>query len=135
MKIGFTGTQIGTTEPQRRTLWSLLKKLHPEQFHHGDCIGADHEAHRLARMLRLYVVLHPPEDPKKRAFCDYDECREPKPYLPRNHDIVEESDLLLACPRGFTEERRSGTWATIRHATSHQRPIRIIGPDGTIREK
>lgn len=35
-------------------------------------------------------------------------------YLKRDDRIVENTDLLAAFPRTLDEERRSGTWATIR---------------------
>jgi hypothetical protein len=38
----------------------------------------------------------------------------------------------LACPRGYTEELRSGTWATIRYARKTGVPYVIIFPDRTV---
>lgn len=128
MKLGFTGTQQGATLNQARALWSLLRAKDPEEFHHGDCIGADELAHYIARSLGIYVIGHPPTNEKKRAFCDCDEWREAKPYLDRNHDIVNETHEMVAIPKGPNEELRSGTWATIRYAFKLGTPIAIIYP-------
>jgi len=131
MKIGFTGTRQGISFEQRNELQRILRSKGTEQFHHGDCFGADCEAHRIARRLLIPVVLHPPSDEYQRAFCHgWDVARAPLPYLERNRAIVDETDELIACPVGFTEEWRSGTWATIRYATKRGKPVLIILPNG-----
>jgi hypothetical protein len=150
MDIGFTGTQKGLTDAQRRVLDYELQLVH--FFHHGDCIGADAEAHKIARRHGAYVILHPPKVQTKRAFCKADEERYPLPYLERNHCIVDESDRVIACPKNYTEmyyliihklnrgeEKEimigSGTWATIRYARKKKKPLTIIFPDGTTQEE
>jgi hypothetical protein len=55
-----------------------------------------------------------------------------KPYLVRNHEIVDDSQVLIAAPKEFTEQLRSGTWATIRYARKIGRTVRIVFPDGSI---
>src|SRR5258708_38911504 len=118
MKVGFTGTQRGLTERQRVMLGLYLAGLEGacEEFHHGDCIGADAEAHELVRRYNVPVVIHPPDNSSKRAFCsDYHAAMPLSPYLARNRDIVDAVDLMIACPSGI-EVRRSGTWATVRYA-------------------
>ena len=130
MKIGFTGTQIGTTTAQRAVLMQLL--VAGTEFHHGDCVGADENAHAIASSLGLRTVCHPPINPAKRAFTENDETREPKDYIARNHDIVDETDFLLATPKFNAEELRSGTWATIRYAKKSGKRVGIIFPDGSI---
>jgi cytosine/uracil/thiamine/allantoin permease len=74
----------------------------------------------------------------KRAFCDRRwsaaadfTVLEPGPYLWRNHQIVDATAALLACPFEFEEQLRSGTWATVRYARTLGRPIRFFWPDGT----
>ena len=124
MNVGFTGTQEGLNEKQLKQLrWQLEEILRedvdrrPEnfKFHHGDCIGADKQFHDMVKELGGYVVLHPPTNSSKRAFCKADEERPPKPYISRNHEIVDECPWMIAGPKG-PEEVRSGTWATIRYA-------------------
>ena len=133
MKIGFTGTQEGMTNKQKGMLWEILALQNPTEFHHGDCIGADAFAHKIAKDLNIRVVGHPPASDVKRAFCRFDEVREPSYYLIRNQHIVDETDLLVATPRGYVEQLRSGTWATIRYARRRVQPIMIIWPDGTVK--
>jgi len=61
--------------------------------------------------------------------------RNPKPYLERNHNIVDESELLIACPKSKEEELRSGTWATVRYARKKGVRIILIYPDGSVSEE
>lgn len=132
--VGFTGTQRGLTPPQRARLAYVLQSLAARGFrtlHHGDCIGADAEAHALAVQVGMGVVIHPPENASKRAFCTGDECHPTKPYLERNHDIVDASSLLVACPGDMVEQLRSGTWATMRYARKHTKRVMVLFPDGT----
>ncbi len=133
MKIGFTGTQRGMSEAQRISFEAGLRLMFEglsDEFHHGDCIGADAQAHTIAEKIGFIMVLHPPIDPKKQAHCEGDFSRKPKPYIERNHDIVDETELLIATPGEPTEQLRSGTWATIRYARKLRRRLVIIGPEG-----
>lgn len=135
MNVGFTGTQHGMTPKQQDELRQCLTILRDQHealiFHHGDCVGADAEADAIARELGYHIVLHPPTNPKKRAFCqaDYYTCA-PKSYLTRNQDIVLDTGVLLAAPRERVEEQRSGTWATVRFARRARvfYPVWIIWP-------
>lgn len=132
LKLGFTGTSSDVTEPQRSELTKTFIQLLPFELHHGDCENADQLAHMTARRLGVRVVLHPPKIFGKRAFCDYDERRPSQPYLERNHNIVLETEALVALPRTLSEELRSGTWATVRYARKLRRPIHIIYPSGEV---
>ena len=143
LHLGFTGTQKGMTEEQREALEDFLDRYHAryrEHFtgrcvlHHGDCIGADEEAHHLAMTIGWEVVVHPgygKDGSPKRAYCDGDEVREPRPYLARNRDIVNECGVLVAAPHG-EEQKRSGTWATVRAARQSGKPVVLVRPDGTV---
>lgn len=133
MKIGFSGTQYGMTGPQQAAVFLTIDRLAAEvELHHGDCVGADAEMHEQARRLRFRVVIHPPADPKKRAFCrDADEVRPERPYLERNQAIVDACDVLIAAPAGVRPVMRSGTWSTIRRAEKKGIPIFAYGPDGS----
>lgn len=138
MDVGFTGTKVGMTRRQYARVEQLLDQVWAEnrgtrvRVHHGDCIGADHHFHTLARRFGFYVVSHPPVVIKYRAFTRADEEREPKPYHDRNHDIVWESDRLIATSRTNGEELRSGTWSTIRFARRHDLVPDIVFPDGSL---
>ena len=82
----------------------------------------------------IATIGHPPTLSRRRAFLDYNEEREPLPYLVRNRAIVAEGiDGLIAAPKGWVEEQRSGTWATIRYARQAGRRIWIVRPDGAVR--
>lgn len=134
MTCGFTGTQHGMTPRQLKAVRQLL--WHINQLHLGDCIGADAQAYAEAVALGVSTIAHPPTEKRKRAFLTYDFEREPKPYLDRNKQIALEGvDGLIAAPFGYTEELRSGTWATVRYARNLTRPIKIVLPNGTIVEE
>ena len=127
MIVGFTGTQVGMTPEQMAAVREALANPNTKEFHHGDCIGADEEAHNIAVEFHIPIFVHPPVNPNKQAFCREGFHFEPRPYLIRNHDIVDACNLLIATPRG-PEELRSGTWATIRYASKIGRQLLIIEP-------
>lgn len=136
MRVGFTGTQVGMTAPQLLGVIDLMKGVKPTEFHHGDCVGADEQAHLVAQKVGTRIVIHPPEDPQKRAFCiGATETKDPLPYLVRNKAIVQETEVLIATPKGFSEELRSGTWSTVRHARKFGRSIFIVWPDGRVQKE
>lgn len=133
--IGFTGTRNGCTGEQEATLKELLivYRSEADQFHHGDCVGADCTAHKIALELEYNVYLHPPTNPKFRAFvsgCHVVES--PKTYLVRNRIIVDRCFLLIATPSSSHEQLRSGTWATVRYARQQKRMVHVILPDGDV---
>jgi hypothetical protein len=138
MKVGITATQQGMTIAQQDIFEIALTGALRDgmnEFHHGDCIGGDAQAHDIARRINpeiMTIVVHPPEDPSKRAWRRGDVVLPEKPYLDRNHDIVDQVDRLFAAPRSYKEQPRSGTWATIRYARKIGRYIAIIWPDGTL---
>ena len=131
---GFTGTQIGATPIQIERILTLLEEEDVTHLHHGDCIGADAQAHAAAQSLGVKVILHPPTVTTKRAWCkNAVEVRRAFPYLERNHHIVDASTTLIATPSG-PEELRSGTWATIRYARRMKTRCLVITPDGKVIE-
>jgi hypothetical protein len=132
--VGFTGTQEGMTGAQLSRVRRIVASLYG-WLHHGDCIGADAQAHDLARNKGLKVALHPPINPSKRAFCDADLIHQEADYLTRNRAIVNVTDGLIACPKSFEEELRSGTWSTVRYARRLGKPRVIVYPDGSVRNE
>lgn len=133
VNVGFTGTQRGMTDAQYATCAALLRVLDHGEFHHGDCIGADDEAARLADAIGWVGVVHPPFHGAKRAFVEhYSRILPARDYLDRNHDIVDATDMLIATPGEFEEKLRSGTWATIRYAMKCRKDVHIIYPDGSL---
>lgn len=132
-RIGFTGTQQGMTAEQNAAVWRLLKGNLPlDEFHEGDCVGADGAAAVIARKLGYWIISHPPLIQTKRAFFPADEERPPRDYLVRNHNIVQETQEMIATPFQAEEIIRSGTWATIRFAKKLRRKVTIILPSGEL---
>lgn len=137
MKIGFTGTREKTTAIQRQKFRQWVIERKPAELHHGGCVGADEVAANVGVCHVRKTICHPPiNDALASAYAKgvSDECREPLEYLERNMNIAEECDILLAMPKG-PEEKRSGTWFTIRAARSIYKPIVIFFPDGKITEE
>src|SRR6185503_5652423 len=92
MILGFTGTQHGMTLAQQRDFREYVSKFEVTTFHHGDCVGADAEAHDIVRSVwpHCKIVVHPPEKEDLRAFKQGEMVvvLAKKPYLVRNKDIV-----------------------------------------------
>lgn len=145
MHIGFTGTQKGMTDFQKKEVAMILLFHKPffivkddkpssitfenYQAHHGDCIGADAEFEQLAKEYGFTTCAHPASDTgNKRAYCKSDIVLPAKPALKRNKDIVDTADVMIATPGQKGEVLRSGTWATIRYARKCGTPIHIIYP-------
>lgn len=130
--IGFTGTQDGMTSFQMESVEKILQRGKEKgytDFHHGDCIGADEQAHSIAIKLGYRVIIHPPINSSKRAYCKGDYHFSKKEYIDRNHAIVDASRIMIATPKENTEKLRSGTWATIRYAKKMKKPVMIVYPN------
>ena len=137
MDIGFTGTRNGMSSGQISSLYfiiGLLGKASELTFHHGDCVGADEQAHKIVGYKGLSITIHPPLNPGKRAFCRGTTSWQEKSYMDRNRDIVDCCGILIACPENLPG-CRSGTWATIRYARKLKKRIIIIWPDGEFKEE
>lgn len=136
MIIGFTGTRRGMTADQKRILEGILVSKYspiaylPSEFCHGDCKGADAEAHDIAEKHGYRIHLFPPSIVTQRAWCEAWIREPPQPYSIRNQNIVRHCDILIACPKEFAEQIRSGTWMTVRYAIYKRKPYMIIWPDG-----
>ena len=109
----------------------LVQKMTPTEFHHGVCIGADEEAHKIIRAYwpDCRIICHPPSDQRRIArglHCDV--TLPPRPFLVRNRDIVDAVDILVGCPRQEQEVIRSGTWATMRYAKKTGKNVILIPP-------
>lgn len=129
--VGFTGTQMGMSKRQKTRVRELLRSLSPSKIIHGDCIGADAQTHDMAEDLGIDIAIKPCTIRNKRAFKSANSVAKPEDPLERNKKIVEESDLVIACPKELKSTLRSGTWSTIRHAKKTEIPVWIIYPDGS----
>lgn len=141
LELGFTGTRTPITLEQRSGIHrELVTRLEVgSALHHGCCVGADFEAHKLAWAMGWHIVAHPPTNPKFRAWVERTDFWDPDTdillpeldYIERNHQIVDTATHLIAVPDG-PERARSGTWATVRYARDKGVPVTIIMPDGAI---
>jgi len=129
MKIGFTGTQKGMTDYQKRIVCEMLVDMSVSEVHHGDCIGADAEFDTIAKSLGIKRIVHPSTMDSKRAFCKAEEILKPEHPLVRNREIVDSVQFMIATPKEIGEVLRSGTWSTIRYTRGSCRPFKIIYPE------
>lgn len=131
LSLGFSGSRHGMSEVQKDALYRILKQ-HEGIFRHGDCMGADAEAHDIARALhpRWTIHIHPPIKNGWRAFKKGDSESPPKDYFVRNADIVNSSQYMVMCPNSARET--GGTWWTINYARKNNAQFSIILPDGTV---
>lgn len=143
--IMVTGTREGMTIDQWArfgdeigTRWDFEGQ---HEWHDGDCIGADTQAHSTVANLKtmgakITMHGHPCNIDVFRAHNEYDVTHEVKAPLVRNREMVDASDLVIAAPKEYDEIiRGSGTWATIRYARLHKKHLVVIWPDGTILEE
>jgi hypothetical protein len=128
MKIGFTGTRHGMSQHQKEQFVLKMMELGCTEFHHGDCEGADAEAHDIVREFfpDVRIEVYPPKSDYMRAFRRGDFCHPTEDYIARDRNIVNRTEYLIGAPLHDVEELRSGTWTTIRHARRTQRPLTIL---------
>ena len=132
---GFTGTRNGLTPKTAKALMDLLILVEPRQITHGDCVGADNMMHYMALGLSIPMAIRPPIDDRLRGWASVTASvyvYPPKPYIQRNHDIVNHTHYLIACPDTMQEILRSGTWATIRYAGKQNKVVYLVYPDGRL---
>lgn len=139
LHVGFTGTELGMTEPQRKQLDKILWRINEIQggivaSHHGCCIGADEEFHDATRIYRegWDRYIHPPINEKKMADIEGGISFPPADYLARDEIIAIKSHLLIAAPSNYQEitgrGRDAGVWYTVRQARKLHKPIIILWP-------
>ena len=130
MIVGFTGTRNGMTQRQKAAVRKILRRA--ELAHHGDCVGADEEFHQLCIEADVPVVIHPPNNDRLRARCQGAiRVARKKDYIARNHDIVDECELLIGAPKEASEPlpaRGQGTWSTIRYGRNNGVEVKVVWP-------
>lgn len=128
MKIGFSGTRMGMSQHQKEQFVLKIQELGITEFHHGDCEGADSEAHDIVREFfpDVIIVGHLPLSSYLQAFKKCDKVESPLDYLKRDKKIVDDTVFLIAAPLSDIETKRSGTWYTIRYARQINRPHYIL---------
>ena len=134
-KISFTGTREGMTLAQKAMFKDFLNHYKCKGFKvliHGDCVGADYDAHVIASEQGFQMEIHPCNIDSARAHCKgnvivtYD----PLPPLERNKIIVDSGDMLIATPKEDGNVLRSGTWSTIRYGIRQGTTTYTIFPNG-----
>ena len=135
MKVGFTGTRIGLTDYQHTQVFYNLHRWAQDfrleeagTFLHGDCIGADAQSAEIARELGYTIEAFPSNQRLYRAFTNADILHTPVEPLRRNRLIVQQCEVLIACPSAAAEIVRSGTWVTVRYARNRGRKLIMIPP-------
>ena len=132
MIIGMSGNRYGISDQAKATFQEFLDKHEISMAHHGDCLGADKEFHKIMELNGILVTIHPPEKSALRAYCQSAKIMPVLPYLKRNHNIIDACEIFVAFPSGKTEVLRSGTWSAIRYARRIKRSIYLFYPDGTM---
>lgn len=150
MHIGFTGSRYGMTDQQKKDFRTTFLRMQQMfdwiQFHHGDCIGADEEAHLIVSQLFIdykggAIHIHPPTNEKNRAYCKSEHKKievvihPPLPFNQRNIEIVKASEIVIATPdaRRF-KSMTGGTWNTIRYAHDLKTDLLMLLPAGDVNE-
>ena len=137
--IGFTGTRDGFTAAQKQYFETLLAGIalanRYADFHHGDCEGADAEAHDIVRQLcpDWTIHIHPgPEGDSYRAGRTGDVYYPPKTHFARNRDIVHASSLIIGVSKAPQRLARGGTWYTLDFAVKAKVPTKVLWPAGGV---
>lgn len=128
MIIGITGTREGMTEHQILAVGRFLAD-HTGEFHHGDCVGVDVQAARIAAALGYRTVCHPPMKDDLRAFHPSDIILAKLGYLARDRKIVDSVELLLVVPKQKSWQPTGGTWYTHDYAKKRGVPIQLFYPE------
>jgi hypothetical protein len=144
MIVGFAGTRFMVTEAQFTALLEVIFDLDAQQpitqFLNGFARGADRIATSLVLQFTRAMVVAYPGDAAQQDAADEQAQLAPGrvsihpvlPYLKRNKLIATRCAQLIAVPASAIEERRSGTWATVRYARAAGPPRTIILPDGSL---
>lgn len=132
MKVGMTGTRSGMTKAQKDKFEKILIFLEVTELHHGDCVGADADAHDIATKLGIKTVAHPPTKDDLRAYKQADTILPAWPYFTRNRHIVDNTCLLIGVPWSMTH-KKGGTWYTIKYG-QEKGPVCIISSEGILHQ-
>ena len=140
---GETGTRGGATRLQIASVGWLWSRYDIKELHDGDCVGVDAQLYHLAKVFGVpNIVVHPPTNPKNRAWCGGEAFADDeritvlptKGYYVRDRDMVDASELMVACPKQYMElgKMPGGTWYTINYTRRVKKPLAIVWPNGLI---
>lgn len=146
--IGFTGTRKGMTKAQGEAVMDFLAELQRRMVGdpdlagcdlnglHGDCVGADADFDKACGILGIQTFSRPGHIPTLRAYSNATPIADAEDCMARNQKIVDNCNVLIACPETEAEMRKSGTWATIRMGRrKSDLMVIVIRPDGSIVEE
>lgn len=132
MKVSFTGTRSGMSAWQKQQLEKFFTDHRGEisVLAHGACMGADVEAHYLARRIlgkSVFIAVFPSTAKTRIRVLNFDFEAEPMKPLERDQEIVKLGcDVLLAAPLQMSEVLSSGTWSAVRYARKRHVPVQIM---------
>lgn len=139
LSLGFTGTRDGFTDAQTKYFHAMLAGLglanRYADFHHGDCEGADAQAHDLVRQLcpDWTIHIHPgPEGDPHRAGRTGDVLYPPKTHFARNRDIVRASTHVIGVSKAPRRLERGGTWYTLDFSVKSKVKTQVLWPAGGV---
>jgi hypothetical protein len=156
MRVGFTGTRRGMTEAQVMAMHTevLGRRVRPSVWLHGGCVGADEDSVVAVRLWQAPLEEPPPAPVRvvalpgrsasgpathdlqsEAAIRSSDEVRAVDTHFARNRRIVEECEVLVACPATMAEAASGGTWYTVNQARRAGRRVIIVWPDGSVTEE
>lgn len=122
------------TAGQRDAVTMIMKKIAGTGIvlvaHHGGCVGADEDFHKVARSAGAIIEIHPGPAPRMRAWLgnDPDLVHAIQPFLVRNRRIVNVSAAMIATPFEPARQVRGGTWYTAGYASERQKPLALVLP-------
>lgn len=127
--VAVSGSRRGATAVQLRALRVLLHAWKADVVVHGDCVGVDAQADRLAEVEGIPRGFFPSTLTETRAWTAQRGARPlafPSPPMTRNQWIVQHADVLVAMPRPGSR----GTWDAVRHASRERRPLVVLNDVG-----
>lgn len=136
-----TGTRRGGTPYQIAAVGWLWSRYGITKLHNGDAIGVDAQLYHLAKAFRAKVELHPPTNPKYRAFCGLLDCVvtdteaiwwPEKPFKVRDRDMVNESEVVVSVQWKAKELETGGTRYTTDYARERKLPLALVWPNGHV---
>jgi hypothetical protein len=143
MTVGFIGAKVGMTWKQAYSVRMRLTVLKAQGFtisRTGLSTMSDQRFHGLATELGIRIIGHP--GVRRDGTCVSignlvcDEVLPAKYLLDRDYDIVIGSDVMIATPGQFDEQRSgSATWTVVRYTRQQKKSLYLIYPDGTVNKE
>lgn len=144
MNLAFSGTRQGMSQLQHKAVTGWLTQQVPfiTEIHHGCCVGADVDFHRICIQLGLVELmqLHPSNSKFTNKLLDLESTGSVEKIWPRDDPLARDQrmvqlcDTLLITPISDDEVVRSGTWTTKRMALKLRRRVIHVRLHGAIEE-